>query len=163
MLGIVAATPPTVPAGTTDYGSLTTGGALRTAAQDGAGNDVSASHPLPVGIAAGSKNIGSVSPPPNSPGAGSASAIVTGGVAVTLITAPVNGGYIVNPLVALDQNIATAEVAYINPVTTATAVGNGTNVALQPGQIWYCPPGLAGSNVSAIAATAGHAFTVVVW
>jgi hypothetical protein len=74
----------------------------------------------------------------------------------------VNGCYITNPLAASDQNISTAEVAYVNPVTTATANGRGTNSALQPGQSFTCVPGQT-TSVSAIAATSGHAFNVVKW
>lgn len=96
------------------------------------------------------------------PAAGTASAIVTGGSAVTLITGPVNGCYVTNPLTAADQNIATAEVAQVNPVTTATANGRGTNSTLQPGQGYSCPSGMT-TNLSAIAATTAHAFNVVKW
>lgn len=101
-------------------------------------------------------------PPASAPAAATASAIVTGGVAVTLITGPVNGCYITNPLSATDQNISVAEVAYVNPVTTATANGRGTNSTLQPGQSYSCPPGMT-TNLSAIAATTAHAFNVVKW
>lgn len=100
--------------------------------------------------------------PLSTPAAATASAIVTGGSATTLVTGPVNGCYITNPLTLTDQNIAAAEVAYVNPVTTATANGRGTNAALQPGQTFYCVPGQT-TNVSAIAATTAHAFNVVKW
>lgn len=93
---------------------------------------------------------------------GTASAIVTGGAATTLITGPVNGCYITNPITATGQAISTAEVAYVNGVTTATAIGNGTNVRLDPGQTFWCTPGQT-NNVSAIAATTSHAFSVVKW
>lgn len=107
--------------------------------------------------------IGSnVGPAATTPTAGTASAIVTGGTAVTLITGPVNGCYIVNPLSAADQNIATAEIAYINPVGAATVTGRGTTATLQPGQNFTCPPGMT-TNVSVNAATSAHAFTVVKW
>lgn len=96
------------------------------------------------------------------PAAATASAIVTGGAAVTLVTGPVHGCYVTNPLSASDQNIAVAEVAQVNPVTTATAAGRGTNSTLQPGQSFSCPPGMT-TNLSAIAATTAHAFNVVVW
>jgi hypothetical protein len=96
------------------------------------------------------------------PAAGTNAVITTGGTAVTLVTGPVNGGYICNPLTASDQNISTAEVAYVNPVTTATANGRGTNSALQPGQCFTVPPLKTGSNVSGIAATSSHALNVVV-
>lgn len=101
-------------------------------------------------------------PSPVTPVAGTASAITTGGVAITLVTGPVNGCWITNPLSATDQGIATAEAAQINGVTTATGAGNGTNSTLQPGQSWGCVPGQK-TNVSAIAATTGHAFAVEVW
>jgi hypothetical protein len=104
----------------------------------------------------------SVQAPASTPAAGTASAITTGGSANNLITGPVNGCYITNPLLASDQNIATAEVAYVNGVTTATANGRGTNSALQPGQSWACVPGQS-TNVSGIAATSGHALSVVKW
>lgn len=101
-------------------------------------------------------------PPAATPTAGTASAIVTGGTAVTLITGPVNGCYVTNPLAATDQNIAAAEVAYVNPVTTATSNGRGTNSTLQPGDTFICPAGMT-TNLSAIAATTAHALTVVKW
>jgi len=102
------------------------------------------------------------SPAATTPAVATASAIVTGGTAVTLVTGPVKGCYILNPLSAADQNIATAEVAQVNPYTTATATGRGGNSTLQPGQGWNCIPGQT-TNVSAIAATTAHAFNVVVW
>lgn len=113
---------------------------------------------------AGTNSIGGVTIKPGAatPLAGTASAITTGGTAITLVTGPVNGCYITNPLTATDQNITTAEVAYFNPVTTATANGRGTNTSRQPGESWSCIPGQT-TNVSAIAATIGHAFNVVVW
>ena len=96
------------------------------------------------------------------PRAGTTTSIVTGGVAVTLITGPVYGCFVGNPKSAADQGIATAEVAQLNNVTTASTPGNGTNITLQPGDTWTCPPGQT-TNVSGNAATSGHAFTVVRW
>lgn len=115
---------------------------------------LNAANPLPV-TTSGSAS-GSVTPT-----AGTASAIVTGGTAVTLVTGPIKGGYVCNPLTATDQNIATAEAAYVNPVATATSNGRGTNSVLQPGQCITFPAQT--TNVSAIAATTAHAFNVVVW
>ena len=112
------------------------------------------------GTTNGVQIVGSL--PATTPSAGTATTIVSGGVAVTLVTGPVNGCYIVNPLSAADQGIVTAEVAYVNGVTTATAAGNGTNANLAAGQPWQCAPGQT-TNVSAIAATTGHKFTVVKW
>lgn len=101
-------------------------------------------------------------PTATTPAAGTASAIVTNATAVTMVTGPVSGCYITNPLSAADQNIATAEVGYVNPVTTATVTGRGTTVTLQPGQTFSCVPGQT-TNVSVNAATQPHAFTVIVW
>jgi hypothetical protein len=94
--------------------------------------------------------------------AGSASVITTGGTAVTMITGQVRGCYITNPPTAAAQGIATAENVYIDPVTTATTTGNGTNVILQPGQTYNCIPGQT-NNLSVNAATSSHALTVVKW
>jgi hypothetical protein len=49
MEGIVSSAPPSLTVGDTTYGSLTPSGGLRSQQQDGAGNDVSAAHPFPVG------------------------------------------------------------------------------------------------------------------
>ena len=95
------------------------------------------------------------------PGPGLVSQITTGGTAVTAVPANANGGYIVNPLLATDQGIVTAEVLYVNPVTTATTSANGTTIALQPGQSFSLIPGST-LPVSVNAATTGHRFTVVV-
>jgi len=113
----------------------------------------SSTHPCPVSASVTA---------PTTPAAGAASAIGTGGTAVTLVTGPVNGCVIQNPITATDQNITTAEPAYINGVTTATANGRGTNTTLNPGDVWRCVPGQT-TNVSIIAATASHAFSVVKW
>lgn len=98
----------------------------------------------------------------STPAAGTASTIATGGTAVTMVTGPVNGCYIVNPASAADQGISVAENAYVNPVTTATTTGNGTNATLVPGQTFVCIPGQT-TNVSVNAATSSHALTVVKW
>jgi hypothetical protein len=74
----------------------------------------------------------------------------------------VRGCYITNPTSLTDQAIAGAENLYVNPVTTATTTGNGTTLTLVPGQSFFCIPGQT-TSVSAVAATTGHAFTVVVW
>jgi hypothetical protein len=110
----------------------------------------------------GSGSSSNVLPGAVTPSAGTASAIVTGGTPVTLITGPVNGCIVTNPLTASDQNIAAAEVGYLNPVAAAGTNGRGTNNAVQPGQTWRCPPGMT-TNLSGNAATSGHAFSVVKW
>jgi hypothetical protein len=96
------------------------------------------------------------------PAAGTASAIVTGGTALVAVTGPVRGCYITNPTSLTDQGIAGAENLYVNPVATATTTGNGTTLTLVPGQSFFCIPGQT-TNVSVVAATTGHAFTVVKW
>jgi hypothetical protein len=101
-----------------------------------------------------------ITPATSVPTAPTASAIAVGGAATTLATGPWQGGFVQNPLTAGDQNIAAAEVVYLNLVTAATAVGRGTNIALQPGDSFILPPVGAGVNLSAIAATTGHALSV---
>ena len=97
------------------------------------------------------------------PTQGAASTVITGGVAVVAVAAVVtgiNGGYVVNPLAASDQNVGTAENLYVNEVTAATLNGFGTTVALLPGQRYNLTPGSVNA-VSVNAASAGHRFTVV--
>jgi len=69
------------------------------------------------------------------PNAGSASQTPTSpGVPVNAIAPNQSGGYIVNPLLAIDQGLTNAEVLYVNQVGPATVNANGTTIALQPGQ-----------------------------
>lgn len=105
---------------------------------------------------------GATSPVSTTPTGATASTIAAGGAANILVTGPVKGCYIVNPVTAADENIAAAETVYLNPVTTATANGRGTNSAIVPGQSFSCVPGQT-TNVSGIAATTGHALNVVAW
>lgn len=144
-------------------GAASTGTQRVTTSTDSTIGTVTAVTSITNALPAGTNSIGTVKTTAlaTTPAAGAASAIVTGGVAVTLVTGPVNGCFIVNPLSTTDQGV-TAEVAYVNGVTTATAAGNGTNTNLAAGQSWTCVPGQT-TNVSAIAATSGHKFTVQVW
>lgn len=98
----------------------------------------------------------------NAPRAGDIAIVTTGTTAVTPMSGPYNGCYIVNPLTATDQGIMAAEPLYVNPVVAATTTGNGTNTAIAPGQAWNCPVGGTGA-ISVNAATTGHKFTVVRW
>lgn len=98
----------------------------------------------------------------STPNAATTFTVVTGGVPVILVTGPVTGCYVINPLSAADQGIATAEVAQVDPVKTAPSVGNNTTSTLQPGQGYSCPQGMT-TNLSAVAATSGHKFNVVKW
>jgi hypothetical protein len=97
------------------------------------------------------------------PTAATATAITTGGTATVIATGPWKGGWIKNPLSATDQNISAAENAYVNMVTTATANGRGSNLALYPGDSLILPPVSSGVTLSAIAATTGHAFSVEIF
>ena len=96
------------------------------------------------------------------PIAGVASSIVVGGTAVTAIAANPNGGLITNGYTAADQGLASAEPLYINAVTTAGVLGNGTTFALQPGQSWSIIPGQT-TPTSVNALTSGHQFSVTSW
>ncbi len=88
------------------------------------------------------------------PAAPSASSIVTGGTAVTVFAAGVieNVADIINPPSA-------SETLYIDFVTAAVA-GSATSIPLSPGQA-YRISGPITTAVSAVAATAGHAFVAV--
>jgi hypothetical protein len=100
------------------------------------------------------------------PGAGTTATITTGGTAVTLVSGPLNGGYIINPLNLAAQGIGAAENAYVDPVGTpgsTDANANGTTVLLTPGQIYSIPPLAAATTIKANAATNGHKLTVVKW
>lgn len=99
------------------------------------------------------------------PATGTTAAIVTGGTAVTVVTGPVNGGYIVNPSNTAAQGV-TAENAYIDPVGTpgsTDSAANGTTSLLTPGQSYNIPPLKTGSVIKANAATSGHKLVVVTW
>ena len=93
--------------------------------------------------------------------------IATGGTPVQVFPAGINGGYIVNPYVAADQGIATAEVLYVDPVSatpgSTPGSGNGTASALVPGQSWVVPVYGSTLPVFANATTSGHRFTAVYW
>lgn len=100
------------------------------------------------------------------PAAGAATAIVTGGTAVTAVSGPINGGYIINPSNASGQGIATSESLYVDMVNTpgsTDAAANGTTSLIVTGGNFSLPAVAAGVNVKVNAATAGHKFTVVVW
>lgn len=92
--------------------------------------------------------------------------ITTGGTAVGCIPPNPNGGYVTNPLSAADQGLSTAEVLYLDPTNTSPGStpgsGNGSAVALQPGQTWNVIPGQTTTTV-VNAASSGHKFTAVWW
>jgi len=115
---------------------------------------------IPVYIVAGVTGGG------YTPKAALATAIVTNGVAITVVTGPINGGFVANPLNAAAQGLGAVENAYLDMVgtpgsTDATAIG--TTYLLSPGQSFNLPALASGVNVKINAATAGHKFTVNVW
>ncbi|HUZ33911.1 MAG TPA: hypothetical protein VMV19_17655 [Xanthobacteraceae bacterium] len=83
------------------------------------------------------------------------SIITIGETSVIAVAAGPNGGVITNPLSATDQGLVTAENLYINPVTAAGTVGNGTTFALLPGQSWTIVPGQT-TPTYVNAPTSGH-------
>jgi hypothetical protein len=96
------------------------------------------------------------------PGPGLTSTVTTGGTAVNAVGPGANGGYITNPLLGVDQGVATAEPLFVDPVTSAILGGYGTTIALQPGQTYNIVSGST-NPVTVNAATGGHRFTVVVY
>jgi hypothetical protein len=99
------------------------------------------------------------------PQAGAATTVVTGGtpvVAIAAVATGIGGGYITNPFLATDQGIVTAEPLYLSIVGAAGLAGNGSVVALQPGQSFSLPAGM-NAAVSINAVTNGHKFTAVWW
>jgi hypothetical protein len=84
------------------------------------------------------------------------------GIPVNAIAANQSGGYIVNPLLAADQGLPTAEVLYVNQVGPCDVQANGTTIALQPGQSYTIIPNTT-TPVSVAATSASHKFTAVQW
>lgn len=93
---------------------------------------------------------------------GAADKIVTGGVAVTAVFANTQGAVLTNPASATDQGIAVAEPLYYSLYGSATLLPGAGNVALQPGESYFVPSGLANA-LSVNAATSGHKFSVVIF
>ena len=118
--------------------------------------------PLKILALAGALSLAALPAAAVSPAAGNTATVVTGGTAVIALAGPANGCYIVNPLTTPDAGIGSTEPLYVNPATTATTTGNGTNTAIAPGQVWFCVP-YSATNVSVNAATSGHKFVVVRW
>jgi hypothetical protein len=86
----------------------------------------------------------------------------TPGLPANAISANQTGGYIVNPLLAADQGLTTAEVLYVNQVGTCTVNANGTTIGLQPGQSYTVVP-FTTTPVSVASLSASHKFTAVMW
>jgi hypothetical protein len=86
----------------------------------------------------------------------------TPGLPINAIAANQTGGYVVNPLLAADQGLATAEVLYVNQVGPSDVQANNTTIALQPGQSYTVIPQTT-TPVSVASASANHKFTAVQW
>ena len=100
------------------------------------------------------------------PRAGLVSQITTGQTAVTVVTGPINGGFIGNPPNAASQGIAGAENIYVDFVGTpgyTDAAANGTTSLIPPGGSVTLLSLATGVSVRVNAATSGHKFTVNVW
>ena len=86
----------------------------------------------------------------------------TPGTPVNAIDVNQTGGYIVNPILAADQGLSTAEPLYVNQVGAATLQANVTTIALQPGQAYSVIPNTT-TPVSVASVSANHMFTAVMW
>lgn len=84
------------------------------------------------------------------------------GIPINAIAANQTGGYIVNPVLAADQGLASAEVLYVNQVGPCDVQANGTTIALQPGQSYTVIPNTT-TPVSVASASGNHKFTAVQW
>lgn len=92
-------------------------------------------------------------------------ATVTSGVsgeAVLAISPNQSGGYIVNPLDAVDQGQPVSGPLYLSQVGPATLQANDTTLALQPGQSYAVIPGTT-TGVSVASPAPNHKFTAVQW
>lgn len=92
--------------------------------------------------------------------------IATGGTAVNVITGPVSGFYILNPLNAAGQKIPTAENLYVDLINTPNSTDAaclGTTIVLQPGQSYVSGGVPAGITVEVNAATTAHFFPCFSW
>lgn len=93
------------------------------------------------------------------------STIATGGTAVTVLPANLNGGLIQNPQAKEDQGLAAAEPIYVDPTKAPGAgpgTGWGTTFTIYPGQIWTAIPGQI-TPTYANAQTSGHRFSAISW
>ena len=115
---------------------------------------------IPVWIAPGTGGAGFT------PVVAAANSVTTGGTAVTVLTGPIAGGTIANPLSAAAQGIGAAENLYISfvgtPGSTDAAPGNGTLI-LVPGASYSLPALADGVTLKANAATSAHKFTAFSW
>ena len=117
--------------------------------------------PSTVWYAAGTQSF-SILDKPRTILPGDVVSVAVGGTAVIAI----NGGRIAGGATIINPTGAPAgESLFIDPYAApalASPGANGTTIELFPGQAWQAPAGLQG-NVWVTAATAGHAYTVLVW
>jgi hypothetical protein len=101
---------------------------------------------------------------PVTPVPGLASAIVVGGTPVEVAPGGNNGGFIVNPASAADQNVApNPESLYVDPTGGNPGIGAfGTTFEIPPGSSWQIIPGQTTPTL-VNGATAGHRFSVVLY
>jgi hypothetical protein len=116
-----------------------------------------------AGVAGATRQVVASLAYPTTPRALATYTVVTGGAAVTVVTGPITGGWLTNPLSASEQGIATAESLYLSQSTTPGLVGNGAVANLYPGQNWTFGALDAGVTVMINAATSGHKFAGEVW
>lgn len=90
------------------------------------------------------------------------SVVAVGGVAELVFAANPLGGVITNPSAPADQDLADAEVLYVNPVGDAALSANGTTFALYPGQSWEVIPEQT-TTTTVNAASSGHKYSAVSW
>jgi hypothetical protein len=96
------------------------------------------------------------------PVVGLATVITTGGTAVTVLPANLDGGLIVNPLSATDQGVS-VEPIYVDPTGAAPGLtARGSVFRIEAGQSWTAIPGQ--TTVTKVnATTSGHNFSAISW
>jgi hypothetical protein len=103
---------------------------------------------------------------PVTPVSALAAKIATAGVAVTPFPPNIGGGFIQNPLSALDQNVTPTEPLYVDPTGgtpgSAPGAGWGSTFVIYPGQTWAAIP-FQSTPTKVNGATGGHQYSAVYW
>ena len=92
--------------------------------------------------------------------------VVSGGVAITVASGPINGGFVMNPASSSGQGISASENVYLDMVNSPGSVdsaGNGTTMVLSAGEVFSLPSLGGGVIVRVNAATSGHKLAGEVW
>jgi hypothetical protein len=101
------------------------------------------------------------------PTAAARNTVATGGTAVVVVSGPVNGFYILNPLTTAGQKISgAAENLYVDLINTPNSTDAaclGTTIVLQPGQSYVSGGVPSGITVEVNAASTGHFFPCFSW